>query len=38
MATLTVKETLIPATARLNIAHGNKGLWTHTNSGLTRRS
>ena len=34
MATLTVKETLIPATARLNIAHGNKGLWTHTNSGL----
>jgi|SRR6187397_51506 hypothetical protein len=38
MATLTVKETLIPPTARFNIAHANKGLWAHTNSGLTRRS
>ena len=34
MRTLTAKETLIPATARLNIAHANKGLWTHTNSWL----
>jgi hypothetical protein len=31
MATLTAKETLIPATARLNIAHANKRLWTHMN-------
>src|SRR2546427_624945 len=31
MRTLTAKETLIPATARFNIAHANKGLWTHTN-------
>lgn len=31
MAALTVKKTLVPATARLNIAHANKGLWTHTN-------
>ena len=31
MVTLTTKETLIPATARFNIAHANQGLWTHTN-------
>ena len=31
MAALTAKKTLVPATARLNIAHANKGLWTHTN-------
>ena len=32
MRTLTAEETLIPTTACLNIAHANKGLWTHTNS------
>ena len=31
MRTLTAEEALIPTTARLNIAHANKGLWTHTN-------
>ena len=31
MRTLTGKEALIPATARLNIAHANKGLWAHKN-------
>lgn len=31
MRTLTAEETLIPTTARLNIAHANKELWTHTN-------
>ncbi len=29
MPTLTAKETLIPATARFNIAHANKGLETY---------
>src|SRR5439155_26715474 len=28
MGTLTAKKTLVPATARLNIAHANKGLRT----------
>jgi hypothetical protein len=32
MAALTAKEALIPATARLNIAHANERLWTHANS------
>ena len=27
---LTAKQSLIPATARLNIAHANKWLWMHT--------
>src|SRR5260221_6577512 len=29
MRTLTAQETLIPATARLNIAHANEALWMH---------
>jgi hypothetical protein len=29
---LTVKEPLIPVTARLDVAHANEGLWTHTHS------
>src|SRR5439155_23893299 len=36
MRTLAAKETLIPATARLHIAHANKGLWTHTNLAAWR--
>jgi hypothetical protein len=36
MITLTTKEPLIPATARFNVAHANKWLWTHRISGLTR--
>lgn len=31
VVTLAAKETLIPATARLDIAHANQGLWTHPN-------
>ena len=31
MRTLTAEEMLIPATARFDIAHANKGLWIHTN-------
>src|SRR5688572_11602890 len=31
MRTLTAEQALIPATARLNIAHANKGLGMHTN-------
>ncbi len=31
MRTLAAQETLIPATARLNIAHTNQGLWNHAN-------
>ncbi len=31
MRALTAEETLIPATARLDIAHANQGLWTHIN-------
>ena len=30
MGALTAKETLIPATARLDVAHANERLWTHT--------
>ena len=29
MRTLAAQQSLIPATARLNIAHANKGLWIH---------
>ena len=32
MRTLAAEEALIPATARLNVAHAEKGLWTHRNS------
>ena len=31
MCAPTAEKTLIPTTARLNIAHANKGLWTHKN-------
>jgi hypothetical protein len=31
MGALAAKETLIPATARLDIGHANKWLWIHTN-------
>ncbi len=31
MGALAPKETLIPATARLDIGHANKWLWIHTN-------
>ena len=33
MVTLTAQELLIPAAARRNIAHANKGLWTHWKFG-----
>jgi hypothetical protein len=36
MPTLTTKETLIPAAARFNIAHANKGLWLHKNFAANR--
>jgi len=29
MRTLTAQETLIPATARFNVAHAKEGLWMH---------
>lgn len=29
MITLTAEQTLIPATARFNVCHANKRLWTH---------
>jgi hypothetical protein len=31
MRTLTTKQTLIPATARFDIAHANQRLWAHYN-------
>jgi hypothetical protein len=31
MAALAAKKTLVPATARLDIAHANEWLWIHTN-------
>ena len=31
MGALAAKETLIPATARLDIGHANEWLWIHTN-------
>jgi hypothetical protein len=35
---LAAQKTLIPATARLNVAHADERLWTHEDSVLTLRS
>ena len=37
MGALAAKETLIPATARLDIGHANKWLWIHTNLAALER-